>query len=201
MEKMSGKTFGKIDTAVDYPAGTDLTLTLDQPFTVDFAWPPTAATQISPELAANVQKLLSGAPQRVQSKTKKPGDPLNLILVGNSESFSTRLSKRVGGSKKVGHEVGGGNGSGHGQRQQLWRAPVSQLYLYGRAEDLAFEKMLNTFMKRHHLRLWRTWSRPPMAEKSGGPQPTTLVLMCTSAWSHTRLTLTWMRNAPRWEPI
>jgi len=36
------------------------------------------------------------------------------------------------------------------------QAPVSQLYLFGRAEDLAFEKMLNTFMKRHHLRLWRT---------------------------------------------
>jgi hypothetical protein len=36
------------------------------------------------------------------------------------------------------------------------QAPVSQLYLFGRAEDLAFEKMLNTFLKRHHLRLWRT---------------------------------------------
>ena len=35
-------------------------------------------------------------------------------------------------------------------------APVSQLYLYGRVEDLAFEKTLNTFLKRHHLRLWRT---------------------------------------------
>jgi hypothetical protein len=23
-------------------------------------------------------------------------------------------------------------------------------------EDFAFEKMLNTFLKRHHLRLWRT---------------------------------------------
>lgn len=35
-------------------------------------------------------------------------------------------------------------------------APVSQLYLYGRSEDLAFEKMLNTFAKRHHVRLWRS---------------------------------------------
>ena len=35
-------------------------------------------------------------------------------------------------------------------------APVSQLYLFGRPEDLAFEKMLNTFLKRHHLRLWRS---------------------------------------------
>ena len=35
-------------------------------------------------------------------------------------------------------------------------APVSNLHLYGRTQDLAFEKMLNTFTKRHHLRLWRS---------------------------------------------
>ena len=28
-------------------------------------------------------------------------------------------------------------------------------------EDLAFEKMLDTFMKRHHLRLWRTFATAP----------------------------------------
>ena len=35
-------------------------------------------------------------------------------------------------------------------------APVSDLHLYGRVQDLAMEKMLNTFTKRHHLRLWRS---------------------------------------------
>jgi hypothetical protein len=28
--------------------------------------------------------------------------------------------------------------------------------LFGRPEDLAFQKMLNTFAERHHLRLWRS---------------------------------------------
>ena len=40
-------------------------------------------------------------------------------------------------------------------------APVSQLYLFARAEDLAFEKILDTFLKRHHLRLWRTMVMTP----------------------------------------
>jgi len=45
--------------------------------------------------------------------------------------------------------------------QGYGKAPVSELYLFGRAEDLAFEKMFNTFNKRHHLRLWRTEARTP----------------------------------------
>ena len=35
MEKVSGKAIGKADTSIAYPAGTDLTLTLDHPLAVD----------------------------------------------------------------------------------------------------------------------------------------------------------------------
>jgi hypothetical protein len=45
--------------------------------------------------------------------------------------------------------------------QGFGRAPVSDLYLFGHREDLAFEKGLNTFLKRHHLRLWRTAATTP----------------------------------------
>ena len=34
-------------------------------------------------------------------------------------------------------------------------APVSTLLLEGRPPDLVFQKQLNTFAKRHHLRIWR----------------------------------------------
>jgi hypothetical protein len=33
--------------------------------------------------------------------------------------------------------------------------------LFGRQEDLAFEKTLDTFNKRHHLRLWQTSTAAP----------------------------------------
>jgi len=157
MEKMSGKALGKADTSIDYPAGTDLVLTLDQPLAVDSTSLPAAATEISPALAQAVQKLLVDAPQRAESKTKKPGDPLNLVVVGNAAQILNAfkqagwsVAKKLGTRSAVGTVRAMANDEGYGQ------APVSQLDLFGRAEDLAFEKMLNTFLKRHHLRLWRT---------------------------------------------
>jgi hypothetical protein len=157
MEKVSGKAVGKVDTSIDYPAGTDLVLALDQPLNIDSISPPAAAMEISPALAEAVQKMLADAPNRAESKTKKPGDPLNLIIIGNSDqilgAFKQALwseAKKLGARSAIGTVRAMADDSGYGQ------APVSQLYLFDRAEDLAFEKMLNTFLKRHHLRLWRT---------------------------------------------
>jgi hypothetical protein len=162
MEKVSGKTLGKVDTAIDFPAGTDLILTMDQPLAVVSIFPPTAPAHISPALAASVQNLLSGAPQRAQSKTKKPGDPLNLIIVGSSDQILNAFkqagwseAKKLGTKSAVGTVRAMASDNGYGD------APVSQLYLFGRPEDLAFEKMLDTFMKRHHLRLWRSLATAP----------------------------------------
>jgi hypothetical protein len=157
MEKMSGKTLGKVDTSVTFPAGTDLVLALDQPLAVGSAFPAAVPTQLPGGLAASVQKLLSGAPQRAESKSKKPGDPLNLVIVGNSEQILAAF-KQAGWSeaKKLGTRSAVGTVRAMASDGGYEEAPVSQLYLYGRSEDLAFEKMLDTFMKRHHLRLWRT---------------------------------------------
>jgi hypothetical protein len=157
MEKMSNKTFGKADTSIDYPAGTDLVLTLDQPLAVDSTSPPAAATQLPPPLSGAVQKMLADAPSRAESRTKKPGDPLNLIIIGNGpqildafQKAGWREAKKLGTRTAIGTVRAMASDEGYGQ------APVSQLYLFGHVEDFAFEKMLDTFMKRHHLRLWRT---------------------------------------------
>jgi hypothetical protein len=162
MEKVSGKTLGKVDTSISFPAGTDLILTLDQPLIVDSPSPPAAAAVISPGLAASVQNLLSGAPQRAQSKAKKPGDPLNLVVIGNSDQIVNAF-KQAGWSeaRKLGTKSAVGTMRAMVSDNGYQDAPVSQLYLFGRAEDLAFEKMLDTFMKRHHLRLWRTMVTTP----------------------------------------
>ncbi len=157
MEKVTDKTAGKIDTSIDYAAGTDMILSLDQPLVIDSTSPPAAAMQISPALDDAVQKMLADAPNRAESKTKKPGDPLNLIIIGDADQISGAF-KQAGWSPAKKLRVGSAYGTvraladdgGYGE------APVSQLYLFDRVEDLAFEKMLNTFRKRHHLRLWRT---------------------------------------------
>jgi hypothetical protein len=80
-----------------------------------------------------------------------------LVVVGNAAQILNAfkqagwsVAKKLGTRSAVGTVRAMANDEGYGQ------APVSQLYLFGRAEDLAFEKMLNTFLKRNHLRLWRT---------------------------------------------
>jgi hypothetical protein len=162
MNKVSNKTLGKVDTAIEFPAGTDLILNLDQPLTITPPSPPTAAPELTPALASAVQKLLSGAPQRVESKAKKPGDPLNLIFIGTSEQILNAFTKAGWGeAKKLGTKSAMGTVRAMASDNSYEDAPVSQLYLYGRTEDLAFEKTLNTFLKRHHLRIWQTLLTTP----------------------------------------
>ncbi len=157
MTKVSGKTLGKVDTAIEFPAGTDLVLTLDQPLVIDPPSPPTAAEQLTPALATTIQTMLGTAPQRVRSKSKKPGDPLNLIMIGTEEQIVAAF-KQAGwnAAEKLGTKSAVGTVRAMASNNGLENAPVSQLYLFGRVEDLAFEKTLNTFLKRHHLRLWKT---------------------------------------------
>jgi hypothetical protein len=157
VQKASEKTLGKGDTSIDYPAGTDLAFVLDQPLTLKQAFPPTASRELTPEAIEAITRLLQEAPQRAGGKDGKPGDPLNLIFVGSTEQIRQAFEKAgwAEAEKLTGKSLfetvrAVMANKGYGS------APVSQLYLYGRAEDLAFQKMLNTFAKRHHLRIWKS---------------------------------------------
>ena len=87
-----------------------------------------------------------------------PGDPLNIALVGSEEDviramaaagwypanpLTFRSSARIAVDTVF--------------RRPDDKAPVSNLYLFGRKEDLAFEKPVGGSPKeRHHVRFWRT---------------------------------------------
>lgn len=158
--KIAERNLGKVDTSINLPAGTDLLFALDKPLAINRVFPPVVPGQLPAQVVAAVEALLADAPQRVSSKEGKPGDPLNLVMIGSADQISQAFAK-AGWSeaekkteKSIFDTVVAVIGS-----QGYGKAPVSQLYLYGRAEDLAFEKMFNTFNKRHHLRLWRTEAR------------------------------------------
>ena len=151
------KVLGKTDASITYPEGADLVLVLDQPLELEASFPSSVSAQLSPGVSGPIQQLLVDAPQRVAGLNGKPGDPVNLVVMGTIDEIR-QVFKDAGWSeaaKKTGVSVyrivramGGDQG--------YEAAPVSNLYLYGRTQDLAFEKMLNTFAKRHHLRLWRS---------------------------------------------
>jgi len=157
LSKYEQKAFGKSDTSINYGAGTDLTLVLDKPLSLAERPPSGSFDQLPPGVSEAVAQLLRDAPQRASGKDGKPGDPLNLVVIGNISGIRDVFSKAGWGEaeRKTGKSVWDTVRAVAGD-QGFGRAPVSDLYLFGHREDLAFEKTLNTFLQRHHLRLWRT---------------------------------------------
>ncbi len=157
LQKQRERILGKSDTSIDYPAGVDLQLVLEKPLELSHVFPNPIPDRLPPSVVTTIERLFPDAPKRVEGKDGKPGDPLNLVVVGSKEEIQRAF------------EASGWLEPARATQESIWeatravigevgygKAPVSDLYLYGRPEDLAFAKMLNTVAKRHHLRLWRT---------------------------------------------
>jgi hypothetical protein len=85
----------------------------------------------------------------------KTGDPLNLIIIGEADAvwpaflrmgWDPTEAMTTGSALKTG--VFGVFGGGYKY------APISDLYVYGRAQDIALQKVRNNIHYRNHLRLW-----------------------------------------------
>lgn len=83
------------------------------------------------------------------------GDPLNVVLIGNSDqvlhsltragwSFTHRIDLRTV-RREVAAAVAG---------KAYPVAPVSSLYLFGRKQDLALQRARRSIAQRNHMRLW-----------------------------------------------
>ncbi|MES2467490.1 MAG: LssY C-terminal domain-containing protein [Verrucomicrobiota bacterium] len=83
------------------------------------------------------------------------GDPLNIVLVGESAQIMAALSEcgwsfthRIDGTT-VRHMI-----SAALRGKPYLTAPVSSLYLFGRKQDLAFQRSRQNIAQRNHMRLW-----------------------------------------------
>ncbi len=88
----------------------------------------------------------------------RPGDPLNIALLGTEEELTKALE--LAGWKKA-DALGISSDLRITKDVLLHRpypqAPVSRLYLFSRPQDLAFEKEVgSTPAHRHHVRFWKT---------------------------------------------
>jgi hypothetical protein len=83
------------------------------------------------------------------------GDPLNLVVVGRKDDIFASFVRRSWdathalnvskAAKTVGSFLFGG---------RYRYSPVSPLYVYGRSQDIALQKVRGTIHERNHLRLW-----------------------------------------------
>jgi hypothetical protein len=100
---------------------------------------------------------LENLPDVTSTKDHHPGDPINLALIGSEEDV-----------KAIMHSAGWIAADKLGLKSDLKiaadtvldrpyaDAPVSNLYLWGRKEDLAFEQPVgNNPRERHHVRFWK----------------------------------------------
>ena len=89
------------------------------------------------------------------AEAKDSGDPLNIVVIGQPEDVYVAFMRAGwdetetihGGSlwKTAVSFVGGG---------EYRYSPVSGLYVFGRPQDVAFQKARGTIHERNHLRLW-----------------------------------------------
>ena len=85
----------------------------------------------------------------------KTGDPLNLVIIGESEAVWPAFL-RSGWDPTAAATAGSAFKTGvFGIFGGAYRyAPISSLYVYGRSQDIALQKVRSNIHYRNHLRLW-----------------------------------------------
>lgn len=95
-----------------------------------------------------------------------PGDPVNIAFEGSKNQIVVAFGKiawRVASPLGPGADLRLAKGAlRHGSDPT---APVSNLYLFGRAEDFAVEHELGWVGRRDHARFWDTGKQDPVTHK------------------------------------
>jgi LssY C-terminus len=137
-----------------FPPGTDLQLQIVRPSMLKQKepWPGWPALAVD----AKLRSLVVGAPVRTHTTNETPSDVTNLMFIGSRQQLVTAfdeagwfeaddLSMRSV-AKTIGATI---------RQAGYSTAPVSTLRIGGRPPDVVFQKSLNTFANRHHLRIWK----------------------------------------------
>ena len=145
------------DAEITFSAGTEMLLRTNRG--IELKVPELQEASI-PELSAarisEVQDKLAALPEQQTNRgPNHPSDLVNVMILGSEEQISRAF-----------HAAGWGAPESHGllafyhmfhcavERKSYNRLPMSNLKLNGSSPDASFEKGLNTFAKRHHVRLW-----------------------------------------------
>jgi hypothetical protein len=146
------------ESDITYDAGVEMDLKLTAP--LDLKGPlgagPAAKVTPIPNEAALLSLVAREPFQTVAQKPPKPSDITNLMLMGTEEQLRQAFKDAgwtiaTGLSTEAKFETLRALAEDRGYSE----APVSVLLLDGRPPDLVFEKLNNTFARRHHLRAWR----------------------------------------------
>jgi hypothetical protein len=146
------------DPEIYFPAGTELVLRLTAETDIpSIGVMPDAITPPSERDLAHVEKILAKLPeQRTERRGNRPSDWVNMLFLGSRESID-RAFQAAGWAGAQRHSLISIYRMYHCmvQRMGYRAAPMGHLTLNGVTADAEYQKSLNTFSKRHHLRLWK----------------------------------------------
>jgi hypothetical protein len=116
------------------------------------------AAPAGPDLAA-IETALARVPKQTRAASGLPGDPINFAFVGTAD----QLAQSLGGTGWTKADQSFGSDLEYAGDVITHRtdkdAPVSNLTLMGRNQDMAFEQTEGPD-KRHHLRVWQAGTTP-----------------------------------------
>jgi len=143
------------DANIDYKAGVEMTIALTKPLDWMGAvkMPDVAAIQPPEELF----RLVNSEPFRTATqKDQRPSDITSLMFLGSRQQLEEAF-KKAGWTPaaKLNDQSKLETFRAMAEMRGYQEAPVSVLLLEGRAPDLVFEKLNDTFAARHHLRIWQ----------------------------------------------
>ena len=137
-----------------FPAGTDLQVQIVRPSILKQK-EPWDGYRVLP-IDEKLQHLVSSAPMRTAAKNKVLSDPTNLMFLGTRKQIVAAFEEsgwlqasNLGVKSAIKAAQATVRQTGYSD------APVSALLLQDRLPDLVFQKSLDTFAKRHHLRIWK----------------------------------------------
>ncbi len=142
-----------------YPAGTDIHLLT----TKDLSSPPVSVTaeQLPSAESDQLEELVGQLPQRVTTKKNVNADVINIVFLGSQQQVTAafREASWQNADPVSRHTVMKNmyallNHSGYAQE------PMTTFFIDGVPEDMNWQKSLNSYDRRDHLRIWQ-W---PQAE-------------------------------------
>jgi hypothetical protein len=137
-----------------FPAGTDLQIQIVRPSMLKEKepWPGWGRLNMN----AKLHTLVAAAPVRTQTPKGAPSDLTNLMFLGTRKQLIAAFNE-AGWFEADDLSVGSALKTAQATvRQSAYSsAPVSLLTIDGRPPDLVFQKSLDTFAKRHHIRVWK----------------------------------------------
>jgi hypothetical protein len=145
---------------IAFPAGTDLQVQVVRPSMLKAkdSWPGWPTMPVD----ANLRALVAKMPVRTHTASNTSSDVTNLLFLGSRQELISAFDEAgwyeadalnlASAAKTVQATI---------RQADYASAPVSSLRIDGRVPDLVFQKSLNTFAKRHHLRIWK---QPEMYE-------------------------------------